>query len=296
MSYPKNADTPKAVTVGSVILIADGTVQTDGCSVRVSLDGGAWGAGGGTLAYDATSGVVTYAPIKAETNGDVLKIAVYKASCIGCSTTALMDLATGDAYALGVAGVHLSVGTGAGQISVSSGVVAASGNWNVGKTGYALTTQNWNTVVPDAAGVVASALTVIKGATWDAGTDTLEAIRNKLPTNLEDLSVTDTTGLVATADTQKVDVNTLKTQAVTCGAAVTILASVGTAATSTAQTGDLYAIGKAGGGGDLAAILLDTGELETDWKNGGRLDLILDSLVSGAATNITITTAEFTVE
>jgi len=43
-------------------------------------------------------------------------------------------------------------------------------------------------------------------------------------------------------DTQKVDVNTIKTQTVTCGAGVTILASVGTAATSTAQTGDSYAI------------------------------------------------------
>jgi hypothetical protein len=40
----------------------------------------------------------------------------------------------------------------------------------------------------------------------------------------------------------KVDLDTIKTQSVTCGAGVTILASVGTAATSTAQTGDSYAI------------------------------------------------------
>jgi hypothetical protein len=58
----------------------------------VNLDGGGWGAGGGTLAYDATSGVVTYAPIQAETNGDVLEIAVYKASCLGCSVTVFMDV------------------------------------------------------------------------------------------------------------------------------------------------------------------------------------------------------------
>jgi hypothetical protein len=92
MSYPRNPATPKAVVVGSVVLIADGTVQTSGCSVRVNLDGGGWGAGGGTLAYDATSGVVTYAPIQAETNGDVLEIAVYKASCLGCSVTVFMDV------------------------------------------------------------------------------------------------------------------------------------------------------------------------------------------------------------
>ena len=94
MSYPKNAATPKSVVVGSVVLIADGTVQTSGCSVRVNLDDGGWGAGGGTLAYDADSGVVTYAPIQAETNGDVLEIAVYKASCLGCAATVLMDLQT----------------------------------------------------------------------------------------------------------------------------------------------------------------------------------------------------------
>ena len=40
----------------------------------------------------------------------------------------------------------------------------------------------------------------------------------------------------------KVDVDTIKTQTVTCAAGVTVLASVGTAATSTAQTGDSYAI------------------------------------------------------
>lgn len=43
------------------------------------------------------------------------------------------------------------------------------------------------------------------------------------------------------AVTQKVDVETIKTQTVTCGAGVTVLASVGTAATSTAQTGDSFA-------------------------------------------------------
>lgn len=41
--------------------------------------------------------------------------------------------------------------------------------------------------------------------------------------------------------TQKVDLDTIKTQAVTCAAGVTVLASVGTAATSTAQTGDNFA-------------------------------------------------------
>lgn len=51
----------------------------------------------------------------------------------------------------------------------------------------------------------------------------------------------ETAGDYRVADSQKVDVNTIKTQTVTCGAGVTVLASVGTASTSTAQTGDVYA-------------------------------------------------------
>jgi hypothetical protein len=73
------------------------------------------------------------------------------------------------------------------------------------------------------------------------------------PTNFEDMSITDTTGLVALAATQKVDVETIKTQAVTCAAGVTVLASVGTAATSTAQTGDTYAL--ANGANGFAALM-----------------------------------------
>jgi hypothetical protein len=41
---------------------------------------------------------------------------------------------------------------------------------------------------------------------------------------------------------QKADLETIKTQAVTCAAPLTVLASVGTAAASTAQTGDSFAI------------------------------------------------------
>ncbi len=51
---------------------------------------------------------------------------------------------------------------------------------------------------------------------------------------------------------QPVDLNTIKTQTVTCAAGVTVLASVGTAATSTAQTGDTYAIVNSGTHGNAA--------------------------------------------
>jgi len=38
--------------------------------------------------------------------------------------------------------------------------------------------------------------------------------------------------------------------------------------------------------GDTAAILLDTGELQVDWVDGGRLDLILDAILVDTATTI----------
>jgi len=67
------------------------------------------------------------------------------------------------------------------------------------------------------------------------------------------------------ATTQQVDVNTIKTQTVTCAAGVTVLASVGTAATSTAQTGDAFArLGAPAGASvsaDIAAIQAKTTNL-----------------------------------
>lgn len=62
-------------------------------------------------------------------------------------------------------------------------------------------------------------------------------------------SGTGTGQLDFTSGILKVDVNTIKTQTVTCAAGVTVLASVGTAATSTAQTGDAFALIGATGSG-----------------------------------------------
>jgi hypothetical protein len=98
-------------------------------------------------------------------------------------------------------------------------------------------------------------------------------------------------GKVSVPDTQKVDLNTIKTQSVTCAAGVTVLASVGTAAASTAQTGDTYALANGSSGfvatkADTAAILVDTNELQADWTNGGRLDLIVDAILVDTGTTL----------
>jgi len=75
----------------------------------------------------------------------------------------------------------------------------------------------------------------------------------------------DGTGYAGGTTKQKVDLETVKTKAITCADAITILASVGTAATSTAQTGDSYAIVNGDHGlvsikDDIDAILADVGD------------------------------------
>jgi hypothetical protein len=83
--------------------------------------------------------------------------------------------------------------------------------------------------------------------------------------------------------------------------------------TSFPQTGDSFArIGAAGAGltdlataanlatvagyldTEIAAILADTNELQTDWANGGRLDLILDARASQTSVDDLPTNAELT--
>ena len=187
MSYPRNAATPKAVVVGSVVLIADGTVQTSACSVRVNLDGGGWGAGGGTLAYDATSGVVTYAPIQAETNGDVLEIAVYKASCLGCSVTVLMDhigipqVVAGEANGLFIAGTNAEttittalnanlIGDITGDLSGSVGSVTGAVGSVTGAVGSV--TGSVGSVAGNVDGSVASVVGAVGSVTGAVGSVT----------------------------------------------------------------------------------------------------------------------------
>lgn len=113
------------------------------------------------------------------------------------------------------------------------------------------------------------------------------------------------------------DVDTIKTQAVTCAAGVTVLASVGTASTSTAQTGDSFArIGAAGAGltalGDTRLANLDAavssrlapttagrtldvsagGEAGIDWSNVGSptTTLNLSGTTIGVAADVTTKT------
>jgi hypothetical protein len=101
---------------------------------------------------------------------------------------------------------------------------------------------------------------------WKYGTGNVNAnavlVNGESPEDSVDIAAVLLAGMNSTPP--KVDIETIKTQAVTCAAGVTVLASVGTAATSTAQTGDSFAIVNGDHGlvsiqDDLDEVLIDTG-------------------------------------
>lgn len=113
-------------------------------------------------------------------------------------------------------------------------------------------------VIAKKTGCIPVSQTIITSASDVTGYAGIDWSKVNAPTTAVDLSGTNI------KTNQKVDVETIKTQTVTCAAGVTVLASVGTAATSTAQTGDSYALANGANGfvaikGDTAAILDDTG-------------------------------------
>jgi hypothetical protein len=85
--YPKDTATPYPVAIAAIYALADGAIQAADVLVRVSADGGAYGAGAGTLAIDATSGVWSYTPTQAETNHQSLRVVIYKANCTSAGVT-----------------------------------------------------------------------------------------------------------------------------------------------------------------------------------------------------------------
>ena len=91
------------------------------------------------------------------------------------------------------------------------------------------------------------------------------------------------------------DVDTIKTQTVTCVAGVTVLASVGTAATSTAQTGDAYARLGAPAGASLAAdVAAVKAETATIVGQTGTTGVVVGSIAANAITATAIAAGALT--
>jgi hypothetical protein len=91
--YPRNAASPERISIGAVVQISDGAVQTAGVTVRILPFGGTEADGVGTVAY-STDGVVVYTPTQAETNYTSFVLIAKKTGCIPASVTVVTSEST----------------------------------------------------------------------------------------------------------------------------------------------------------------------------------------------------------
>jgi len=150
--YPRNNATPPRLSIGQVIQISDGAVQSSGVTITLRGEGQAETTGGGTTAYGA-DGTVYYTPTQAETNYTAFVVIANKASCFSASITVVttatavsgtvdIGAVSGDATAAdnleldydgtGYAKANSTIGT---ATDVSNGVTAST---VTDKTGYSI--------------------------------------------------------------------------------------------------------------------------------------------------------------
>jgi phage baseplate assembly protein W len=193
-------------------------------------------------------------------------------------------------------GFHVNVMevNGTGQTGNDNGADINTLITQIGTAGNGLTAIPWNAAWdaevqsectdalnaydPPTNAEMAAAFTEIKGATWAAGTDTLEHIRNKQTDIETDTAVIGALGAGLTAipwnPAWDAEVQSECTDALNAYDPPTkaeMDTGHGLLATEAKQdTID----------GIVDTILVDTNELQGDWTNGGRLDLILDAVLA----------------
>jgi hypothetical protein len=96
--YPRNAASPPRLSIGPVVQISDGAVQTAGVSVKVIPQGGTESAGAGTVAYSA-DGAVLYTPTQGETDYVAVVFVASKTGCIPASVTVVTTASATAGYA-----------------------------------------------------------------------------------------------------------------------------------------------------------------------------------------------------
>lgn len=172
--YPRNAASPERISVGPVVQISDGAVQTAGVTVRVLPFGGTEADGGGTVAY-STDGVVIYTPTQAETNYTSFVLIAKKTGCIPASVTVVTSEST-------ISG-RVYVATNGDKTGYTATVSDKSGFSLTPTTGLgnqtANITGNLTGSVGSVTGAVGSVVSFgtlvsdIATAVWSAGTRTL---------------------------------------------------------------------------------------------------------------------------
>jgi hypothetical protein len=90
--YPRNAASPERISIGAVVQISDGAVQSSGVAVKVIPFGQSESSGAGTVAYSA-DGVVLYTPTQGETNYTSFVLVASKSGCIPATVTVVTSAA-----------------------------------------------------------------------------------------------------------------------------------------------------------------------------------------------------------
>jgi hypothetical protein len=137
--YPRNAASPQRISIGPVVQISDGAVQTAGVTVRVLPFGGSEADGVGTVAY-STDGVVLYTPTQGETNYTSFVLIAKKTGCIPADKTVVTS-------ASAVAG---HAGTDQSKITNATSTVNLSGTTIKTATDVEIDTQDIQTRLPAA--------------------------------------------------------------------------------------------------------------------------------------------------
>jgi len=161
--YPRNAASPPRLSIGPVVQISDGAVQTAGVSVKVIPQGGTESAGAGTVAYSA-DGAVLYTPTQGET--DYVAV-VFVASKTGCIPASVTVVTTASATA-GYAGVDWSKLTAATSTVNLSGTTISTSQAVASVSG----------AVGSVTGNVSGSVSSITGVTFPAHFDNLDIAAN----------------------------------------------------------------------------------------------------------------------
>ena len=166
--YPRNAASPERISIGAVVQISDGAVQTAGVAVKVIPFGQSESSGAGTVAYTA-DGVVLYTPTQAETNYTSFVLVASKSGCIPATVTVVTS-ATGIASI--VTGVYAALPadhTVAGSYGARF-ILALNSNRQLQLTGShhaAADVHEFQTDVLTADAIAADAVTEIQGVMPD---------------------------------------------------------------------------------------------------------------------------------
>jgi len=137
--YPRNAASPERISIGAVVQISDGAVQTAGVTVRILPFGGSEADGVGTVAY-STDGVVLYTPTQAETNYTSFVLIAKKTGCIPASVTVVTSASATAGYA----------GTDQSKITNATSTVDLSGTTIKTATDIETDTQDIQSRIPSA--------------------------------------------------------------------------------------------------------------------------------------------------